>query len=290
MTRNRSQVLQLSAKWKVNLSFRQTTGIRYSRSISPRSRSKQSNENISQPNSRIVWATAVGPLVTLTCGVWGTAANTVDLAALVEGGGVGTAFTLGGPVLATGANGTVVTTSALEGLVAYLLDNVSNGGKSVGDKVTVGLNPSPLTYAEAQAIATAILADVAAGNPLTLAGINTAINSPASVWNSDLDGTVAYSLSTGTVPEILRLVAGDGYSLPSGSQIGNIVTNLGLFDVTVSGSTPTTPAFRRVYLTGDLQVSLGQGVLSELIKSTYTYRGVTGRAVTVYNDDGSLLG
>jgi hypothetical protein len=214
----------------------------------------------------------------------------VDVAALVEGGGAGTAFTLGGATLAGGANGQVTSTAALDGLTAYLLDNVSNGGRSVGDKVVPNLNPSPLTAAEAQAISTAIVALVANGQALTLAGINTAINSPATVWDSDLDGAGAYSTSTGSVADILRLMAGGGYALPSGAVLGDTTGNIGHFETTVSGAFPAATGFRHIYNTGALQISLGEGVLSELIRPTYTYRGTTGRAVTVYNDDGTLLG
>lgn len=92
------------------------------------------------------------------------------------------------------------------GLSAYLLDNVEDtgGGES-------------LTAAEAVAISGLIEADVAAGVALTLARINVHINTPAGVAGSDLDGTLGNS--TGSVEEILRILAGERYKLPNDSQV-----------------------------------------------------------------------
>jgi hypothetical protein len=237
-------------------------------------------------NSRIVWASVSGAIVTLTARIAGTAANSVDLAALIESGGAGTAFTLGGATLANGADGAVTTSSEIGGLVAYLLDHVCNAFLSIGSGGS--LETSPLTLAEANTIATAILALVTAGTALTLANINTAINTPTTVSGSDLDGAGALSDSSGSVEDILNLLSGSTYTIPSGSTIASSTSNKTVFDSASVGSFSSSTS-RRVETTGALQISVGSGRLSKFMSDDFSYLGTTGRAIVVYNDDGSLF-
>lgn len=97
------------------------------------------------------------------------------------------------------------------GLAAYLLDNVERVGAGVQE---IG------TAAQLAAIAGNILAKVAAGTDLTLAQINLAINGAGGFTNSDLNGVVANSHSTGKVEEVLRILAGEVYRVPAGVQSG----------------------------------------------------------------------
>lgn len=92
------------------------------------------------------------------------------------------------------------------GLSAYIIDNVENG-----------LDDDTLTDAQVAAVASAILLRAATGLGLSLAQINTAINSVAGVSAADLDGTA--SASTGTVEELLRVLAGEVYRLPAASAV-----------------------------------------------------------------------
>jgi len=184
------------------------------------------------------------------------------------------------------------------GLSAYLLDRVEDTGGN-----------ESLTAAEAIAIAALIEADVAAGTALTLARINIHINTPAGVAGSDLDGTLGNS--TGTVGEVLRILAGERFKLPDNSQVRAAA---GTFDATQRGFFTSAPNVLRpesVYAangapvrgrnpfvgsvlsstapvqtgtqdvnhnfvlpivdTGALQLSALDGVLSELASATYTW-------------------
>lgn len=146
-------------------------------------------------------------------------------------GGYLSAFLLDGVngVVATkagaGGGASLDTDGDTYGLSAYLLDNVED---------TTG-NQS-LTAAEANSISTLIEDRVAAGLSLTLANINVAINDPAGVAGSDLDGTLGNS--TGSVEEILRILAGERYLLPADSQVRAAG---GTFDATRRGYFVTAP-------------------------------------------------
>lgn len=111
------------------------------------------------------------------------------------------------------------------GLSAYLIDRVED---------TTGTES--LTAAEANAIAALIEQDVADGVALTLARINVHINTPVGVAGSDLDGTLGNS--TGSVEEVLRILAGERYKVPALSQVR---TNPGAFDATQRGFFVTAP-------------------------------------------------
>jgi hypothetical protein len=114
-------------------------------------------------------------------------------------------------VATTDAGGGALETNAdYYGLAAYLIDNVEMVGAGANDTLTATM---------ANGIAALILDEVAAGNPLTLSDINTAINAFAGVSNSDLDGTVANSESTGSVAGVLRILRGEVYKLPASSAV-----------------------------------------------------------------------
>jgi len=217
--------------------------------------------------------------------------------------------------LLDGVNGAVVTTGAgpilidgdVYGLSAYLIDHVENSG--------AGGDPA-LTAAEAIAISGALEARAAAGSSLTLADINTEINVPAGVSGSDLDGTLGNS--TGSVEEILRILAGERYKMPDGTQVED---GANAFDPTVGGYFVTTPNIqptlskpggrapgshipttaptqtgtqdvnfvniREIYDTGDLHRSALLGNLAELKAATFAFinpeftYGAAGTAATL---------
>lgn len=99
----------------------------------------------------------------------------------------------------TGAGG--LTRKDVDGLTAYLVDRVEPFGGT-------------WTTASQIAVRDGILARLDAGQALTLADVNAVIQ--VTFAGSDLDGNV--SNSTGTVQELLEVLAGRGYRLPAGSQ------------------------------------------------------------------------
>ena len=110
------------------------------------------------------------------------------------------------------------------GLSAYLIDHVEDTGAN-----------QALTAVMAVAISASIEAAAAAGTALTLVDINAMIVA-AGAAGSDLDGTLGNS--TGTVEEVLRILAGERYLVPDLSQVQ---VNAGTFDATVSGYFVTRP-------------------------------------------------
>ena len=133
--------------------------------------------------------------------------------------------------LLDGVNGDVVTQAGagggvsididgdVYGLSAYLIDRVEDTGGG-----------QALTAAEAIVIAGLIEAAASAGTALTLALINVMINTPAGVAGSDLNGVLGNS--TGTVEEVLRILAGERFKMTDNAQVQ---VAGGAFDATQRG-------------------------------------------------------
>lgn len=175
----------------------------------------------------------------------------------------------------TSGVGPIITVGVLNGLSAYLIDRVENSG-AAGDPA--------LTAAEANAIAIALVARMDAGSTLQLADINTAINVPAGVSASDLDGTLGNS--TGTVIEVLQILAGEVYSVPAGSTVedgGN------LFAPAIAGAFGDPKRVLDIEQTGAFELSRTVGELAALKAATFTYLSTAGAAVAIYTATGTLL-
>ena len=99
------------------------------------------------------------------------------------------------------ANNAVVKT--VSGLSAYLLVTVDAGAGNA--------NPSP---AQADAMADALITEMRAGNALTLADINTALD--AVVGGTGIVGT---GNSTATVNNILQILSGAPFTVPTGVSV-----------------------------------------------------------------------
>lgn len=100
-----------------------------------------------------------------------------------------------------------------------------------------------------------------------------------------LGGTDAIT-SSGSVADIMRLISGDIYALPKGSVVD---TDGSTFDPTIRGAFEGGES--RVEVSGFFNISLNspRGYLFNLKNANYTYLGVAGAAVVVYDDDGSVL-
>lgn len=177
-------------------------------------------------------------------------------------------------VQTTASGGNDVTVSEYKGLAAYLLDHVESGGLAAGT--------GALSDANANTIAAALIARMDTGVTMTLANVNTVISATAA--NSELTNAGG-SASTGSLADVLKILAGGEYVLPAGS-----VTELptGTFNPVASGSF-TTGQYRATYDSFALNASIGEGALSQFTASTYEYGGTTGAALVVLDDDGTLL-
>jgi len=176
--------------------------------------------------------------------------------------------------IALSGAGPIVTDAAYNGLAAYLVDRVENtGGGAIA-----------LTAAEANSIATAIIAAMDAGTAQTLAAINVLINVPAGVSGSDLDGTLGNS--TGTVEDILSILAGEVYTVPAATEVETVGN---AFVAAVAGSFATTERVRDVYQSGFFEISRLAGQLAGYKSANFEYLGTTGAAVVVYDADGNVL-
>lgn len=213
------------------------------------------------------------------------------------------------------------TSGNTEGLKAYLVDRVEPAPGSVGASTEWG-------SAEQTAVADGIIARVDAGQALTLADVNTVIQT--TFGSSDLTG--AASNSTGVLTELLSILAGRGYRLGAGftkgpggiwdaTQRGAFTENFTRYDtrmlsgelapLTIGGDTDTREVrgIRHTIQTGSFTISLATGDLASFNaavntlwpdsdqvprfpwtyqKGTYLAPVANARLVTVYNNDGSL--
>jgi hypothetical protein len=179
----------------------------------------------------------------------------------------------------------VVSTTAY-GIIAYLMDNVADNDN--GNIV--------LTFARAGAAAGDIAAALAAGTAVTLAVIDAAIQAATGGALSGL--TTAHS--TGTVEEVLRILAGEVYKLPAGAEISGVAHSFvnphvraGAFVTPVTGvdgivTYPSDWRHVRSFIDTDyLHMSRFNGQLSKLASATYAWinpaftYGATGTALTI---------
>lgn len=164
---------------------------------------------------------------------------------------------------ALSANATVAT---YKGLAAYLIDNVIDSG---GATITVG---------RANTTAVALIARLDAGSTITVTNINAALVAAGCTAGT----TLTTGGSTGTVTDVLKILAGGKYTLPSGSVVGGLAAGaqLGSFDDTY---------WRPIYISGALQASCDAGNLSVFASNTFGYGGTTGRALVVYDTSGNVI-
>lgn len=169
----------------------------------------------------------------------------------------------------TAGAGPIITAGTFGGLSAYLIDHVENNAAN-----------QALTAAQANTAATTIRALPGAGSAVTLAAVDAAIIAAGAGVGTGLTA----GNSTGSLAEVLQILAGREYVLPDGSQVEDAGN---LFDPAIAGSF-TSPS-RYTNLTGSLLISIGEGNLSRMLLSTFNYLDVAGAAVVVYDDTGAVM-
>jgi len=170
--------------------------------------------------------------------------------------------------------------AAYSGLAAYLLANVQQDGAG----------GAAMTPTQADTAAAALITAMRAGSDLTLADINTILVAAAGA-GTELN-SLGGSASTGAVSDVLRILAGATYTVPSGSVIQNTST---VFTPQSSAAAWNAANFNFNTFTDVLAmdssfyISLAQGQLNGFTSSSFTYRDTTGAALVVYSDTGSVL-
>lgn len=166
-----------------------------------------------------------------------------------------------------------VTVGQSIGLAAYLIDNVEDQAAGAA-----------LTVAQAVEAADNIITNtLQAGVAATAGAVNGEIQSAAGVNGGT---TLIAGDSTGSIAEVLEILAGRSYVLPGGSEVQAAG---GGFQATVSGAFSSDEAFVPTLTTGALNVSLGDGQLAGFSDAAFEYEGTAGAAVIVYDDDGTIL-
>jgi len=160
------------------------------------------------------------------------------------------------------ANATVAEYS---GLAAYLIDNVIDNVTNVTITVTV-----------ANAAAVAFVAQMDAGSALD---VNAAL---VTTGGAGAGTTLTSSDGTGSIRDLLKIMSGGVYTLPSGSVVGALAAGAQLGSFSSEG-------YRQLYISGSLQMSCAEGDLAGFAASTFTYSGTAGAALVVYDASGAPL-
>jgi len=171
-----------------------------------------------------------------------------------------------------GAGPTFTTSADLTGVAAYLLGNIN----------TTGGAAAPFTGAEADAATVGLVAAAQAGTVLDLAAVNAVL---AGVVGGT---TLTAGGSTGVLTELLSVMAGNQWLIPSGTDLAAAGVKLAAVQGTFVAGT-----YKQLYDIGQFKCSNLNGNVSLLKSANFTYdnaMGVptTGAAVTVYADDGTL--
>jgi hypothetical protein len=180
------------------------------------------------------------------------------------------------PFIRTNSDGSLEFLRASNGLVAYLIANVE------GDPLVP--NPPALTIPEAEDIANGIISRVQDGLALELGDINDVCD--AVVGGTGLD----QGDSTGSVAEVLAILAGEDYIVNAGTPIQDAV---GDFVNAVAPGTLGTTMRTLVPQDSSWKISFSEGVLSGLVgaqNANLAFAGVKSATplLTVYNDDGTI--
>jgi len=163
-----------------------------------------------------------------------------------------------------------LTTAEFVGAAAYLLDNVEDA-----------VSGESITPAIANLVANGLTLALTGGSDLTLATVNSVIVGAGAGAGTGLET----GNSTGVLTELLAHLSGLQYVLPAMSEINTA----GVFNTTRSGAFVDPPTIRTIYKTGAFLISNGEGNLAKLKSPDFEYQGITGPAILVYDDDGSLL-
>jgi len=174
-----------------------------------------------------------------------------------------------------------VTTVALKGLAAWAVDTVAVlAGPNYGMSEANADDIADDIFAAAQAA-------LAAGTNLDVAAVNTAIQ--LTIAGSG----IGLSTSVGTLVEVLRILAGEVYEVPAGTAVNAGATFKGAAGGMFDSDAAVARGYRKIYQTGSLQISAGEGCLYNLglATSSYSVGGmpVTGGFVAAFQPDGTLL-
>lgn len=170
--------------------------------------------------------------------------------------------------------------AAYTGLAAYILANVQQDGAG-------GI---AVTTTQADTVAAAIIAAMVAGSTMDLAAIN-AILAAACGAGTELT-SAGGSLSTGAVTDVLRILAGATYTVPSASviQIAGPIFNPQTGPAAWNAANFDFNTFTDVLaMDSSFYISLAQGQINGFTGASFTYRGTTGAALVVYSDTGAVL-
>lgn len=188
-------------------------------------------------------------------------------------------------IIKTNSDGSLEFLRESRGLIAYLIENVE--ADNAGDA-------DALTLAEAQTSAEAILARVRAGQKIERTDVNDILTATLGGNATNLDGADnagnPAGNSTGSISDILAILAGEEYIVPAGTRIQEanglfaLVLNAGQLQSTMRTLIPNDTSW---------QVSFSEGALSSLTSAqdaTKAFAGVKSASplLTVYNNDGSL--
>jgi hypothetical protein len=178
----------------------------------------------------------------------------------------------------TTGTGPIEVQSAVDGLAAYLIDNVEDQDNG-GTALTGG------SAGMAVSAAASLIATMQGGGAVTAAVVNAALQAATGGGATTIDG----GTSTGSLGDVLEILSGAVYRVPAGTEVESAAN---AFSADPQGS--FIFGTRHIAETGSLNASIGEGQLSGMLDANFSYfpvggaAAVTGAAISVLADDGNL--
>ena len=178
----------------------------------------------------------------------------------------------------TVGTGPITVQGAVDGLAAYLIDNVEDQDNG-GTALTGGAAGMAFTAAAS------IITTMETGAAVTAAIVNAALQAATGGGVTTING----GSSTGSLADVLEILSGAVYRVPAGTEVED---SANAFSADPQGS--FVFGTRHIIETGSLNASIGEGQLSGMLDANFSYfpvggaAAVTGAAVSVLDDNGNL--
>jgi hypothetical protein len=239
---------------------------------------------------------AIDAALSTTAGVAATATLTFG-GAPVNGETVtinGKVYTFRAVINGASVNGDVLNDALAANAIANLVAAINLGAGS-GVKYAAAMTLHP-TVSAAPGLLPEILDATAkflgaAGNLLTNAtNVTLGVWAPVGFFGSGLDASLTGGASTGTVLDVLRILAGATYTVPAGTVIQVPVSTFNPQPTPAAWNSANFSDFKDVLVSdSSFYTSLAQGQISGFLSPQFSYRGVTSPALTVYDNAGAVL-
>lgn len=193
---------------------------------------------------------------------------------------------------ASGGGGVVDLTAVPLGTAGDAITLATTNGVAFavsGGTLSGGVDGAAISDADANTMAQDILDNVLLFDDNT----GPAVDADLAAINAEIAATVGTaSITAAQLPDVLDILAGRIYTLPTGFQVENAGGNFDPVPLPGQDWGFVDGTLRNVFDTGSLRVSMTNGRLEKFMRHDFNYGDATGtnlEALVVYDDDGTIF-